>query len=150
MQIYVDGDACPVKDEVIRVAERHRIGVRMVSNKGLFRHAHPLVEPVMVAPGLDVADDWIAGHIGAGDIAVTSDIPLAGRCVAAGALVVTPTGRLYDARNIGMAMASRDLMTHLREAGTVTSRTASFSKRDRSSFLEALERAVQAQKRATP
>ena len=149
-EIYVDADACPVKDEIVRVAERHGIIVHMVSNSGIRPSNPKLVRNVMVADGLDVADDWIADHCGAGDIVITADIPLAARCVEAGAHVVDPTGRPLTPDNIGSVLATRDLMTHLRETGDVTGGGRPFAKADRSRFLQALETAVQAIKRQSP
>ena len=150
MEIFVDADACPVKDEIVRVAERHGIIVHMVSNRGMRPSNPALIRNVIVADGLDVADDWIAEHCGADDIVITADIPLAARCVEAGARVVDPTGRPLTPDNIGAVLATRDLMTHLRETGEVTSGGRPFAKADRSRFLQALETAVQAIKRRSP
>lgn len=144
LELFVDADACPVKHEIVRVAERHGLVVHMVSNRWVRGDAHPLIRRVVVAEGPDAADDWIADRIGSGDIAITSDVPLAARCVDKGARVLNPTGRLLDANSIGMAVATRDLMTHLRDCGVVTSGPASFSKKDRSRFLNALEATIQA------
>ncbi len=141
-EIYVDADACPVKDEVLRVAERHRLRVHMVSNQGYNPRGHALVNPVMVPPTPDAADDWIAEHIGAGDVAVTADIPLADRCVKAGAAVLGPTGKPFTAENIGAVLATRDLMAHLRETGEIRGGGRAMDRRDKSRFLEALESAV--------
>lgn len=141
-EIFVDADACPVKEEVVRVAERHGIAVHMVSDGGIRPSPHPLVSTVIVDPGFDAADDWIAGRIGPGDIAVTADIPLAARCIEAGAAVVRPNGAPLDAGSIGGVLATRNLMTDLRAAGAVTGGPAPFSKKDRSRFLDYLERAV--------
>ena len=141
-EIYVDGDACPVKREISRVAERHGLKVWLVSNSGLLsRESH--VESVMVPEGPDVADDWIAERIGPGDICVTADIPLAGRCLEKGASALGHDGRAFTPDNIGMALASRDLMAQLREIGEVTGGGRGFSRQDRSRFLQALEVAVQ-------
>ncbi len=148
LEIYVDGDACPVKDEVLRVAERHGLTVHLVGNSWLRAGGdHPLLRRVVVGEGLDAADDWIAEHIGAGDIAVTSDIPLAARCLARGARVIGATGRSFTEAGIGTALAMRDLMAHLRDTGEVRGGGPAFSKQDRSRFLEALENAVQAVRR---
>lgn len=147
MEIYVDADACPVKAEVLRVAERHRLTVHMVSNSGLRPTGNPLVRPVVVPEGPDAADDWIAEHIGSGDIAITADIPLAARCLAKGARALGPTGKPFTQDSIGMALAMRDLHAHLRETGAMTGDGRGFSKRDRSDFLDALETTVQAAKR---
>ncbi len=142
--IYVDADACPVKDEVVRVATRHGIEVFIVSNGGIRPRAEPKVETVIVGDGLDAADDWIAEHCGAGDVVVTADIPLAARAVAAGALVVRPNGEPITEAGVGQILATRDLMTSLREAGAVTGGPAPFSKRDRSRFLDTMETTVRA------
>lgn len=138
--IYVDADACPVKAEILRVAERHRLKVILVANSGLRPSRDPMVQNVIVSAGFDAADDWIAERAGSGDIVVTADVPLAGRCVAAGALVTGPSGRIFDTTNIGMATAMRDLGQHLRETGESKGYNAAFSARDRSAFLETLER----------
>lgn len=148
MDIYIDADACPVKAEVLRVADRHQLPVYMVSNSGMRPTGNPLVQPVVVAEGPDAADDWIAERIGPGDIAITSDIPLAARCLAKGASALGPTGKPFTEHGIGMAVAMRDLHAHLRETGTMTGGGPSFTKRDRSNFLNALEVAVQKAKKA--
>jgi len=145
--IYVDADACPVKDEIWQVAGRYGLMVYMVSNQGTRIPAGVRGRSVLVSDGLDVADDWIAERAGEGDIVVSTDVPLAARCVANGARVLTPKGRLLDASNVGEVRATRDLMTHLREAGTVTSGPAPMTKQDRSRFLSALDGAVQAVRR---
>ena len=147
MKIYVDADACPVKAEVVRVAERHGLPVCMVSNSWMRLPDSVLVERVMVEDGADAADDWIASQIGAEDIAVTADIVLASRCLKAGAKVIGPTGKPFTDAGIGMAVAMRDLMADLRESGDVPGHNPSFSPRDRSNFLQALEQAVQDLKR---
>lgn len=138
--IYVDADACPVKSEILKVAERHGVKVTFVANSGLRPSRDPMVANVIVSSGFDAADDWIAERAGPGDIVVTADVPLAARCVAAGALVTGPTGRIFDTANIGMASAMRDLSAHLRETGESKGYNAAFSQRDRSQFLETLER----------
>lgn len=146
--IYVDGDACPVKEEVLRVAARHGVEVVMVGNSWLRRAAAPNVRMVVVPEGPDAADDWIAEHIGAGDVAVTADIPLAARCLERGASVLGPTGKPFTGDSIGMALAMRDLNAVLRETGEIKGYVASITKRDRSRFLEALELAVRRALRA--
>jgi len=146
-QIYVDADACPVKDEVLRVATRHDLTVYMVSNSWMRLADSPLIKRVIVEEGPDVADDWIADNIAANDIAITSDIPLASRCIKKGARVTGPTGRPFDEGGIGMALAMRDLMGHLRDTGEIRGGGPSFSKQDRSRFLSMLENLVQAVKR---
>lgn len=138
--IYVDADACPVKAEILKVAERHGMKVTFVANSGLRPSRDPMVTNVIVSNGFDAADDWIAERAGPGDIVVTADVPLAGHCVAAGALVTGPTGRVFDVTNIGMATAMRDLSAHLRETGESKGYNAAFSARDRSAFLETMER----------
>lgn len=145
--IYVDADACPVKDEAVRVADRHGYAVHFVSNAWMRLPESPNVNRVIVAEGPDAADDWIAMRIGAEDIAVTADIPLASRCLKAGARVVGPTGKPFTDATIGMALAMRDLQQHLRETGESRGFNASFTRADRSRFLQALEEAVQAIKR---
>jgi uncharacterized protein YaiI (UPF0178 family) len=141
--IYVDADACPVKDEVVRVAERHGLPVLMVSNSWMRLPNSECLTRIVVADGPDAADDWIAERLGAGDIAITADILLAARCLAAGARVIGPNGKPFDAQSIGMAVAMRDLMGHLRETGDVRGFNAPFTRQDRSRFLQALEQAVQ-------
>jgi uncharacterized protein YaiI (UPF0178 family) len=148
MQIYVDADACPVKAEAIRVATRHGLTVYMVSNSWMRIEDNPLIQRVVVAEGADVADDWIAERVGAFDIVVTADILLAARCLKAGAQCIGPTGKPFTDANIGAAVAMRDLQRHLRETGESRGFNASFAARDRSRFLEAMEHAVQAGKRA--
>ncbi|WP_322097518.1 YaiI/YqxD family protein [Pelagibius sp. Alg239-R121] len=147
MEIYVDGDACPVKQEVLKVAERHGLIVHMVGNTWLRVGDSPLVKRVVVPEGPDAADDWIADHIGHGDVAITSDIPLADRCLKAGAGVLGPTGKPFTEDSIGMALAMRDLKATLRETGEISGAGPSFSKRDRSRFLSSLEDAIQAAKK---
>jgi uncharacterized protein YaiI (UPF0178 family) len=147
LQIYVDADACPVKGEILRVAARHGLKTRMVSDGGVRPSTDPLVELVIVAPGMDAADDWIAAHIAKGDIAITGDTPLAARCIAKGARVLRFNGRPFDAQSIGAALATRDLMAHLREAGQITGGPPPFTKQDRSRFLDALETTIQRAKR---
>ena len=141
--IYVDADACPVKDEVERVATRHKIPVKMVSNGGLRLSRNPLIEMVYVDAGPDVADMWIAERCGTGDIVVTQDIPLAAKCVEAGAKVLKPNGKALTDRNVSEALAMRDLMTDLRAADPFRQGGGKgFSKADRSNFLNTLERLI--------
>jgi uncharacterized protein len=140
--IYVDADACPVKDEALRVAERHGLPLVFVSNAWMRLPESPLVQRVVVAEGPDAADDWIVEHIGPRDIAVTADIPLAARCLKKSAAVIGPTGKPFTEAGIGMALAMRDLSAHLRETGESKGYNASFTRQDRSRFLEALELAV--------
>ena len=147
-EIFVDADACPVKQEIQRVAERHGLIVHIVSNGGLRPSQNPLVKNVIVPEGADAADDWIAEHIGEGDIAITADIPLAARCLKTGARVLGPTGKAFTETTIGMALGMRDLHRHLREATGGQTYNAEFGKQDRSRFLSALENEIQAVKRA--
>jgi uncharacterized protein len=147
MQFYVDADACPVKDEVMKVALRHQVPVHFVANSWMRLPQGPLVNRVVVTEGPDIADNWIAERVGPGDLAITADIPLAARCLKAGAKVVGPTGKPFDQGSIGMALAMRDLQSHLRETGESRGFNPSFTPKDRSRFLEALEHAVQATKR---
>jgi uncharacterized protein YaiI (UPF0178 family) len=147
MNIFVDADACPVKDEVVRVAERHAIPVLLVSNSWMRGPDHPLVQRFTVETGPDAADDWIADRVTDQDVVITADILLAARCVTKGAKVLRPTGKPLDQDSISMAVAMRDLHTHLRETGEITRGPAPFRKEDRSRFLEALETAIQAIKR---
>jgi uncharacterized protein YaiI (UPF0178 family) len=141
-EVYVDADACPVKDEVLRVAERHGLVVHMVSNSGTNPRGNPLVRIVMVSDKFDAADDWIAERAGPGDIVVTADIPLADRCLKAGAAVLGSTGRPFTPENIGNALAGRELLQHLRETGESKGYNAGFTRQDRSRFLQAMEEAV--------
>ena len=145
--IYVDADACPVKREVYRVAERHGVPVHVVANGVIAIPDHPDIHRVIVGDALDAADDWIAERAGKGDIVVTADIPLADRCVKAGAKVIGPTGRAFTEDSIGMALATRNLMDDLRSAGTVTGGPKPFSDRDRSAFLSALHETIETLKR---
>jgi uncharacterized protein YaiI (UPF0178 family) len=141
--LYVDADACPVKDEAVRVAERHGLVIHFVSNSWMRLPEGPLIRRVVVADGADAADDWIAERIGPRDIAVTADIPLAARCLERRAQVDGPTGKPFTQEGIGMALAMRELSAHLRETGESKGYNASFTKADRSRFLQALEEAVQ-------
>jgi len=147
--IYIDADACPVREEVYRVARRYAVRVVVVANNPLRVPADPLVE-LVVRAGFGAADDWIAGQVGPGEIVVTTDIPLAARCVAAGALVIDPKGRLLNADTIGEAVAVRDLMTDVRQAGGVTGGPAPMTPKDRSRFLSKLDEVVNAVRRAHP
>jgi len=140
--IYVDADACPVKAEVTKVAERHGLVVTFVANFGLRPSRDPMIRNVMVPQGADVADDWIVEHAGAGDIVVTADIPLASRALEKGAHVVGPTGKPFTRDSIGMALAMRELNQHLRETGESKGYNKEFSARDRSAFLQTLDELV--------
>ena len=147
LDVYVDGDACPVKDEVYRVASRHDLKVYVVSDGSLRATAPGRVEFIRVSQGYNAADDWIAERAGAGDIAVTSDIPLADRCLKNGARVIAPNGRVWTEDSIGEAMAKRELMDHLRQMGAITGGPPPFAPADRSRFLARLEETIQAIRR---
>ena len=146
--IYIDADACPVKDETYRVAERYDLAVHVVANAWINIPRSLKIERVVVPAGPDVADDWIAERAAPGAIVITADIPLAARCVKAGAEVLGPTGRAFNDASIGMALATRNLMDDLRSAGETTRGPKPFAPRDRSNFLSALDTAVQRLKRA--
>ena len=133
----------------MRVAERHGLEIHFVSNAWMRLPQGPLIKRVVVQEGPDAADDWIMEHATAGDIVVTADIPLAARALEKGAAVIGPTGRPFTQASIGMALAMRDLSRHLRETGESKGYNASFTRQDRSQFLQALENAVQAAKRAS-
>jgi uncharacterized protein YaiI (UPF0178 family) len=145
MTLYIDADACPVKAEAERVATRHGLRMVLVSNGGLRPSRNPLVETVIVAQGADVADMWIAERAGPGDVVVTGDIPLAAKCVEAGAVVLKHNGEALTRANIGNVLATRDLMADLRAADPFRQGGGkAFTKADRSRFLDALERAMRA------
>ncbi|HEB79366.1 MAG TPA: YaiI/YqxD family protein [Rhodospirillales bacterium] len=147
VDIYIDADACPVKEETIGVAARHGLKTYLVSDGGIRPSQNPRVELVIVAQGADAADDWIADHIQKADICVTNDIPLAARCLKLDALAIKPNGKPFTENGIGMALANRELMQALRESGEITGGPKPFSKSDRSQFLNRLETTVQAAKR---
>jgi uncharacterized protein YaiI (UPF0178 family) len=140
--VYVDADACPVKQEVYRVAERHGLKVYVVSNSPIAVPRDPLIERVVVAAGMDVADDWIAERAAKGAIVVTQDIPLAARAVKAGAVAIAPNGKPFSESSIGMTLATRNLMDSLRSAGEITGGPKPFSPKDRSAFLGSLDREI--------
>ena len=164
IQIFVDGDACPVKAEVYRIAERHGLMVYVVANRYMSVPRDPLVKLVVVGGGMDEADDWIAERVGSRDIVVsagmdaaddwiaeragprdvvvTADVPLASRCIKAGAQVMAPNGRAFTMDSIGLALATRNLMQDIRDAGEITGGPRPFSPRDRSTFLAALHQAI--------
>ena len=141
-RIYVDADACPVKDEIYRVATRHGLPVSVVAGNFIRVPSDPLIERIAAGSGMDAADDWIAGRAGKGDIVITSDIPLASRCVKAGAEVIAPNGKPFSEQSIGMTLAVRNLMTDLRSSGEVTGGPRGFAPRDRSAFLSALDQTI--------
>jgi uncharacterized protein len=142
ISILVDADACPVKEEVYRVASRYEIKVYVVANSAIRTPRDPLIERVTVSSSFDAADDWIAERAGPSDIVITTDIPLASRCLKAGAQVIAPTGKLFTENSIGMALAMRDVMADLRAMGGVGGGPPPFSPRHRSAFLSALDQAV--------
>lgn len=146
--IYVDADACPVKPEIYKVAERHGVKAYVVANAFLNVPQSPLIERVLVSTGFDAADDWIAERARRGAIVITADIPLASRCVKAGAEVIGPTGKPFSESSIGMALATRNLMEDLRAMGDVTGGPKPFSAKDRSAFLSALDVAINRLKRS--
>lgn len=150
--IYVDADACPVRDEIYRVASRLHVPVYVVSNgsRPIRAPGFPNVEMVVVSTGPDAADDWIAERISAADLCATADIPLAARCLSRGARAVAFNGREWTADNIGGALAGRALGQHLRESGIQTGGPAALTARDRASFLNALDRLVHRARRGTP
>ena len=149
--LYIDADACPVKAEAERVATRHRLRMYVVSNGGLRPSTNPLVETVIVPDGPDVADMWIAERAGPGDVVVTGDIPLAAKCVEAGAQVLKHNGEPLTSANIGNVLATRDLMADLRAADPFRQGGGkSFTKADRARFLDALERMLRAAVRVKP
>jgi uncharacterized protein len=150
--IYVDADACPVREEIFRVASRLGVPVRVVSNgsRPIRPPGLPNVEMVLVPAGADAADDWIAERIGAADVCATADIPLASRCLARGARALAFNGREWTGDNIGAALAGRALGQHLRESGIQTGGPAALTARDRADFLNALDRLVHAARRGRP
>ena len=139
-RIFVDGDACPVKNEILKVAARFDIEVYLVSNQWLRMPVGPKVHKQVVPEGADAADDWIVENIVPGDLAITSDIPLASRCLEKGAEALGPTGKAFTRENIGMALAMRDLKSQLRETGVDRGFNASFTARDKSSFLNTIDK----------
>ena len=146
MALYIDADACPVKDEAERVTTRHKLKMYVVSNGGLRPSRNPFVENIIVDAGADVADMWIAERCGKGDVVVTGDIPLAAKCIATGARVLRHNGEAFTEANIGQQLAMRDLMADLRAANPLGAGGSGkgFTKADRSRFLEALEREIRA------
>ena len=148
IRIFIDADACPVKNEVYRVAERYGLKVFVVANSYMNVPRSPLIERVIVSEGPDVADGWIVERVTASDIVITADVPLAGHSVRKGASVLSPTGKLFDNDSIGMALATRDLMTELRSAGAVTRGPPPLTRQDVSRFLSALDLAVVRLRRA--
>jgi len=151
--LFIDADACPVKQEIYRVAERHAlkgtaVKVYVVTNSPIAVPREEMIQRVVVGAGMDEADNWIAERAGAGAIVITADVPLASRAVKAGAEAIAPNGRVFTADSIGMTLATRNLMDSLRSAGEITGGPKPFSPRDRSSFLAALDQAIVRLKRA--
>jgi uncharacterized protein YaiI (UPF0178 family) len=144
IKIFVDADGCPVKQEIYRVARRYGLKVTLVSNSRMRTPQEDWVEAVVVEGQFNAADDWIVEHVNEDDIVVTGDIPLASRCLEKGAKVLAPTGRVFSEEGIGDALATRELLSHLRDLGTITGGPAPFAKRDRSLFLQRLDETVQA------
>jgi uncharacterized protein YaiI (UPF0178 family) len=142
IRIFIDADACPVKPEVYRVAERYGLKVYVVANSFVAVPRSDLIERVIVSEGPDVADDWIVERAGASDIVITADVPLAGRCVRNEVTVISSTGKPFTEDSIGMALATRDLLTSLRSAGETTRGPPPLSRQDLSRFLSALDLAV--------
>ncbi|WP_300536835.1 YaiI/YqxD family protein [Sphingosinicella sp.] len=141
-QILVDADACPVKDEIYKVAFRHAVPVTIVSNSPIRTPAHELISRVVVSDGFDAADDWIAERAGRATVCITADILLADRCVKAGAIVIGPNGKPFTANSIGSAVATRAIMADLRANGDAIGGPPPFTKADRSRFLSALDEAI--------
>lgn len=150
LDVFVDADACPVKDEVYRVAKRHALNVKVVANSRMRVPSDPSVELVLVRGDFDAADDWIVEHAGADDIVITTDIPLAARCLPKGAVVLRPNGKPFTEDNIGDALASRELLSQLRESGEISGGPPPFDARARSLFLQRLEDTVQGIRRKAP
>jgi uncharacterized protein YaiI (UPF0178 family) len=144
LRIFVDADACPVKEEIYRVAARYALNVTLVAASWMRTPESPRIELQVVGAGIDVADDWIAEHVEADDIVITGDIPLAARCLQRGARVLGSGGRPFTPENIGAALATRGLLAELRELGELTGGPAPFEKRDRSLFLQQLDESVNA------
>ncbi len=149
LTILIDADACPVKEEVYRVARRYELRVLIVANAPLRVPSDPLIE-LVVCPGFGAADDWIAQQAGPGDVVVTADIPLAARGLEKGARVLDPKGRVFSEDDIGEALATRELMDQLRQGGAITGGPAAMTPRDRSRFLSKLDELVNAVRRAQP
>lgn len=150
VEIFVDGDACPVKDETYSVATRYGIPVALVANSRIHVPSDLGVEMVVVEQGPDQADDWIVEHVRRGDVVVTSDLPLAARCLDAGASAISPNGRIFDEDSIGGMLATRELKSDLRGAGVVSGGPAPITAKDRSRFLSKLDQLVQRSLRSQP
>ena len=150
LHIYIDADACPVKQEVYRVAKRYGLDVTLVANSWMRVPDERWLRLEVVGGGFDEADDWIVEHVEADDIVITADIPLASRCIKAGASVIGTTGKPFTENNIGSVLATRDLLSELRGAGEITGGPPPLQKRDRSRFLQALDEAIQTIRRKQP
>lgn len=150
LEIFIDADACPVKAEIYKVAARYGIKVFVVANSFMMIPANPLIERVIVGDGFDAADDWIAERAGPSGIVVTADIPLADRCLKAGAAVIGPTGRPFTAASIGTALADRAIMADLRAGGDIVGGPKPMGQRDRSRFLSALDETIVRLRRRPP
>jgi len=144
LDIFIDADGCPVKQEVYRVAKRYGLKVILVSNSRMGAPQKDWLEIVIVDGQFNATDDWIAEHVSENDIVITGDIPLASRCLEKDAQVLGPSGRIFTKESIGEALASRELLSHLRDLGTLTGGPAPFAKRDRSRFLQRLDETIQA------
>ena len=147
MEVFIDADACPVKDEVYRVAARYGLQTHVVSNAFMAIPSHPKIARVVVEAGPDVADDWIAGRVAPGDVVVTSDIPLAERVLTAGATPIAPNGRIFTRDSIGSAIAQRAVLEQIRSTGAITGGPPPFGKADRSRFLQALDETINRERR---
>ena len=147
MRIFIDADACPVKDETYKVAARYGLKTYVVSNSFIQIPSTPMIERRIVEAGPDVADDWIAEQVEPGDIVVTNDIPLADRVLKAGGAAIAPNGRPFTADSIGQALAQRSIMEHIRSTGEITGGPKPFAATDRSRFLQALDEAVNRERR---
>jgi uncharacterized protein YaiI (UPF0178 family) len=150
LHIFIDADACPVKQEIFRVAERYGLEVTLVANSWMRVPEQPWITLEVVDDGFDAADDWIVDHVEDGDIVITADVPLAGRCLDKGARVIGTTGKPFTADNIGSAVAMRDLLADLRGAGEITGGPPPITTKDRSLFLQQLDQAVQQIRRKHP
>ncbi len=147
LRIYIDADACPVKEEIYKVAVRYGLQTFVISNSFMQIPMSPLITRAIVPAGADAADDWIVEHVEAGDVVVTSDIPLAARVLAKEAHAIAPYGRAFTEESIGLALAQRALMEHIRSTGQMTGGPPPFSPQDRSRFLQALDQAIAREKR---
>lgn len=143
INLYIDADSCPVKDEILRVSMRHNLEVYLVSNKWTTKVFGPKIHKILVSSGADIADNWIVEHVKQNDIVITADILLAQRCLALSAFVISPTGKSFTPDNIGMSVAMRNLNSHLREIGEISSHNKIMTKQDKSKFMQELELVIQ-------